>query len=191
MCKSLKIVQTLNQPNCHCYPDHGYIDSSHLNHSNPQLQPFLLKLQAWIKLIRLWWFCWIIPQIQEFWVNFGLVLYTVTQTARFQVSPQQRACQNGLSDKARQYVENMPLLGKCSLGHHLDDTQYGVFVLSTSFVVNIHCIIIILFWERCEENLKYCLFYICEMTLKQPNLFSTWFPSEFSANIPNSVCVFA
>ena len=109
MCKSLKIVQTLNQPNCHCYPDHGYIDSSHLNHSNPQLQPFLLKLQAWIKLIRLWWFCWIIPQIQEFWVNFGLVLYTVTQTARFQVSPQQRACQNGLSDKARQYVENMPL----------------------------------------------------------------------------------
>ena len=109
MCKSLKIVQTLNQPNFHCYPDHGYIDSSHSNHSNPQLQPFLLKLQAWIKLIRLWWFCWIIPQIQEFWVNFGLVLYTVTQTARFQVSPQQRACQSGLSDKARQYVENMPL----------------------------------------------------------------------------------
>ena len=82
--------------------------------------------------------------------------------------------------------------GKCSFGHYLDNTQYGVFVLSTSFIVNIHCIIVILLWERCEENLKYCLFCVCEMTLNQPNLFSTWFQaSKFSANIPNSVCIFA
>ena len=68
-----------------------------------------------------------------------------------------------------------PFLGKCSFGHYLDNTQYGVFVLSTSFVVNIHCIILILLWERCEENLKYCLFCVHEMTLKQPYLLSTWF----------------
>ena len=57
-------------------------------------------------------------------------------------------------------------LGKCPFGHYLDNTQYGVFVLSTSFIVNIHCIIVILLWERCEENLKYCLFCVCEITLK-------------------------
>ena len=66
-----------------------------------------------------------------------------------------------------------PFLGKCSLGHYLDNTQYGVPELSTSFVVNIHHNIIIFLWERCEENLKYCLFIVHEMTLKQPNLFST------------------
>ena len=66
-----------------------------------------------------------------------------------------------------------PLLGKCSLGHYLDDTQYGEFVLSTSFVVNIHHIIIIFLWERCEENLKNCLFHVYEIALKQPKLFST------------------
>ena len=55
----------------------------------------------------------------------------------------------------------------------LDDAQYSVFVLSTSFVVNIHHIIIIFLWERCEENLKNCLFRACEIALKQPKLFST------------------
>ena len=59
-----------------------------------------------------------------------------------------------------------------SLGNYLDDNQYGDFVLSTSFVISIHHIIIIFLWSRGEK-------------LSVSSL------SHSLANILNTFCIFS